>query len=257
MRSCSMLTKANWLSGVIAILLLTTSACTPDVEQDEVTRSGFDSSYIRVDGEIAPDEAIAEHIAPYQQDLIRVMNERLTTSPEVMEVGQPETSLGNLAADILLVVAEKAHDGPVDIALMNHRGLRIPLPKGDITVGTIFELMPFENYMALLKFTGEQLQSIANELAIYGGEPISGMRMVIEGNQGHDITVGGEPVDPDQTYWLVTNEWMANGGGEVPTLWSPLERVDIPILIRDAFIEYLREIDQIEPVLDGRITIKE
>lgn len=257
MRCCRNQTKVNGLSAFIALLLLTTPACTQAAEQAEIARSTFESDYIRIDSTIKPSAAIAEHIAPYQRDLVRVMNERLTTSPEVMEVGQPETSLGNLAADILLVVAEKAHGAPVDIALMNHRGLRIPLPKGDISVGTIFELMPFENYMTLLQFNGEQLQSIANELAIYGGEPISGMRMIIDGNKGRDITVSGKPVEPEQTYWLVTNEWMANGGGEVPTLWSPLERTDLPILIRDAFIEHLREVDQIEPVLDGRITIKE
>ncbi len=257
MKCCRMKTKANWLSTVVALLLLPGPAWTQATEQADSTRSAFDSRYIRVDHQITPDPTVADFVAPYQQDLVRVMSDRLTTAPEVMEVGQPETSLGNLAADILREEAEKAHGAPVDIALMNHRGLRIPLPEGDITVGTIFELMPFENYMSLLKFTGEQLQSIADELAIYGGEPISGMRMVIDGNKGRDITVGGEPVDPERTYWLVTNEWMANGGGEVPTLWSPLERIDLPVLIRDAFIEHLREVDQIEPVLDGRMAIKE
>jgi 2',3'-cyclic-nucleotide 2'-phosphodiesterase (5'-nucleotidase family) len=209
--------------------------------------------YIRVDADITPDAHIAGLVRPYAEDLRRVMERRITVSEAVMPVAQPESALGNLAADILRDRASESFGREVDIALMNHRGLRIPLPEGDVTVGTMFELMPFENYITLLRFTGAQLLQLADELAAYGGEPISGMRMVIDGRRARDVTVGGAPVDPDALYWLATNNWLANGGGEMPTLWEPVERVDMPVLIRESFIDYLEGKDSIAPYVDGRV----
>lgn len=213
----------------------------------------FDHEYIFLDADVSADANIEAVVRPYAEDLDRVMNRQVTISTAVMPVAQPESALGNLAADILRSEASRLSGKDIDIALMNHRGLRIPLPEGPVTVRTLFELMPFENNITLLKFTGAQIQQIADELAVYGGEPISGMRMKIDGQRGRDVTVDGNPLDFDATYWLATNVWMANGGGDMPTLWEPLERIDLPALIRESFIDYLSEIDQIEPYMDGRI----
>ncbi len=240
---------------LLAMLLVCGPASLPGLEA--ATQTGVDKQYIPISDAIEPAPEIAAVIRPYSIELDRIMDQLVTVSTAVMPVEQPESAVGNLAADILRTEASRRSGKDIDIALMNHRGLRIPLPKGPITVRTMFELMPFENNITLLKFTGAQIQDLADELAVYGGEPISGMRMRIVGDQGRDVTVGGEPVDPQATYWLATNVWLADGGGPLPTLWEPLERVDLPDLIRESFIEYLSKLDEISPVLDGRITQEE
>lgn len=234
------------LPALLAFTLLSASHAAPNLDR-------FDHDSIFLNDEIAPDAEIAAHVQPYAEDLDRVMNRQITISTAVMPVAQPESALGNLAADILRSEATRLSGMDIDIALMNHRGLRIPLPEGPITVRTLFELMPFENNITLLNFTGVQIQQLADELAAYGGEPISGMRMFIDGDRGRDVTVDGAPLDPDATYWVATNVWMANGGGDMPTLWEPLERIDLPALIRESFIDYLSQKEQIVPYVDGRI----
>lgn len=212
-----------------------------------------DWAYVPLDDTIEADKDMAAFIEPYRQELEAIMDRPLTTSTAVMPVEKPESSLGNWMADILRHEANAAFDEPVDIALMNGRGLRITLPEGTIRVRTIYELMPFENHIALLQFTGEQLATLANEIARYGGEPVSGIRFLFYDGVARAIEVGGTPLDPDRHYWLATNNWMANGGGALPTLWEPQQRVDLPVLIREAFIAHLEEVAVLEPRLDGRI----
>lgn len=216
-----------------------------------------ETTYIEINDQIEPDDAYVAYIKPYANDLNKVMNRKISESRALLEVGQPESLLGNLAADILREEATRVMGQEVHVAIMNQRGLRISIPKGDVTVRTMFELMPFENHISVLKFNGEQILQIAEDLAIHGGEPVSGMTLRIEGAQAKEVTVGGEPVDPEAHYWVATNIWMANGGGMVPTLWDPLKRVDLPVLIRDTFIEYLEKREYIDPQLDGRITLTE
>ena len=56
-----------------------------------------------------------------------------------------------------------------------------------------------------------------------------------------------------EQYRLVTSDYLANGGGRMPALWTPTGREDLTVLLRDAFIQYIREKKTIEPILDGRI----
>src|SRR5690606_12284314 len=118
--------------------------------------------------------------------------------------------------------------------------LRNPLPQGDITVGHIFELMPFENTISVLTLSGVQVQRMADQIAADGGEPVSGIRFRINNGKATDILVNYEPLNPDSTYLVATNNYMADRGGSIEALWNPIHRVDLDVLIRDAMIEYIR-----------------
>ncbi len=243
----------------VLLLSLTLSACNlpwfDGEEQDlqhDMTRSDWE--YLRMDDSIEPDAEMKAFIEPYREELFREMNLVIAISNGVIERGQPESPLGNLTADILRNRASREMGKEVDIAILNRGGLRVPIPEGEVTVGHMYELMPFENHITLLRFTGSQIRQLANELAIEGGEPVSGLRMRIDGDQARDLLVGNMSVQDSREYWVATNNWMADGGGPLPTLWSPLERVDVEVLLRDAFIEYLRhQPEPLEPRTDNRI----
>ncbi|MFO8028787.1 MAG: 5'-nucleotidase [Cyclonatronaceae bacterium] len=209
--------------------------------------------YYDIDEDIESDEVISEYIGPYVREMARTMDRVLTVSKGTFERGKPEGALGNLAADIVRYRATAEMGKRVHISVMNNGGLRVPLPEGEITVGHIYELMPFENYIAVLRFSGDQIRQIADELAAVNGEAVSGIRFRIADGHARDILIDSLSVEPDRHYWLATNNWMADGGGDVPTLWEPIERRNIDVLIRDAIIEYLRNRESIAPYLDGRI----
>lgn len=254
-----MLYKTNYLQlATIVLVAALLASCAgfagDDSERDHIhDLNRVEKEYLRIDDSILPDEEMEAFIKEYASDLFAYMGRKLTVSTGVIERGQPESPLGNLTADILRNRATREMGVQVDVAILNRGGLRIPIPEGDVTVGTVYELMPFENHITMLRFNGRQMRQLANELAIEGGEPVSGLRMRIDNGTATDLLVNGQPVSDQKEYWVATNNWLADGGGPLPTLWSPLERRDLEVMIRDAFIEYLVHVPEISPFTDYRI----
>lgn len=248
----------NLLLGNLLIAFLFLQGCTglfserpeADNEHDFLRAT---PEYVQVDESVGYDAEMDAFIRAYASDLFRYMGRFLVTSTGVIERGQPESPLGNLTADILLNRATREMGFQVDVAILNRGGLRIPLPEGNITVGTIYELMPFENHITMLKFNGRQMRQLANEIALEGGEPVSGIRMRIKNGVAEDLLIAGTSVRDDRLYWVATNNWLADGGGDMPTLWNPIERRDLSVMLRDAFIEYLAHQPEIGPVTDNRV----
>ncbi len=243
---------------LLLILLIALTRCTPFWETTGDTDFvhslvHIDKDYISIDSSFEPDPEMTAFVNEYAVELNRKMNRRITVSKGVLDRGQPESPLGNLTADIIRNYASRELGHEVDIAVMNRGGLRIPIAEGSVTVGTMYELMPFENYITLLKFNGSQIRRLADEIAKEGGEPVSGLRMRIDGDRATDLLVGDNRIDPTRTYWVATNNWLADGGGPMPTLWEPLERINTETLIRDAFINHLNTLSSIEPHTDGRV----
>jgi 2',3'-cyclic-nucleotide 2'-phosphodiesterase (5'-nucleotidase family) len=237
----------------VSVIMVSCSASRKGAEQETYLFTGIDHWNYSMADIIEDDEDVAAIIEPYRSDIQDQLNTVLTRSTAIIEKGQPEGPLGNLTADILRNRATREMNETVHIAILNNGGLRVPLPAGPVNVGHIFELMPFENHITILKLTGEQVIGLADEIAAVGGEPVSGLRFRINNGKAEDVLVGNRSADPDSNYWIATNNWLADGGGDMPTLWSPLERLDMQVLIRDAFIEYLKFIPAIEPVTDSRI----
>jgi 2',3'-cyclic-nucleotide 2'-phosphodiesterase (5'-nucleotidase family) len=207
---------------------------------------------------IGDDPDVETLVAPFRERMGDRIQEVVGEASGLLTKGWPEGTLGTFAADALLWAARSRVPVEVEMALMNNGGLRVPIAPGPITVGKMFELMPFENMVSVLVLSGEQVRALAGAIARRGGEPIAGFSLRIELVGGErvarDVRVGGEPVDPARRYRLATNDYLANGGDEFGILLEALEREDLPLLVRDAFLEYIRQAGIIEPRMDGRIT---
>jgi 2',3'-cyclic-nucleotide 2'-phosphodiesterase (5'-nucleotidase family) len=141
----------------------------------------------------------------------------------------------------------------VDAAILNNGGLRVPLNQGPVTVGRVYELMPFDNALVILELSGTQLMRLADELAAFGGEPVSGIRFRIEDGKAADLLVGVDAVDPERVYRVATHTFLADGGGDFPTLWTPVSREDYPVMMREIFIRSLILNPDPQPRLEERI----
>lgn len=212
------------------------------------------AGYEGVNARVADDPDMEALIAPYRDRMARELTQVIGHAGGAFAKSDPEGALDNLVADALLDEVNEMGE-PVDAVLLNDGGLRIPLPAGPLTVSQAYELLPFENYVTVLTFTGRQMEALADEVARTGGEPVAGWTLAIDGNVAVDVRIGGSPVDPDARYRLATVDYLANGGGSWTVLWEPAERVDLSILIRDVFMEYVREEGTVEPRLDGRIRV--
>ncbi len=179
-------------------------------------------------------------IAPYKLELDAVMDEVIATTPVTLYKERPAGTLNQWFATELLAVSDSIYDGKVDIALQNYGGLRVPeVGQGDITVRTIYEVMPFENAIVILQVTGDQLMEIIEHIARDNGWPAAGFTMSIRDGKPLEVLVGGQEIQSEQSYAVALPDYVANGGNGCDYLvdWP---RVETDVLIRDAMIDYLR-----------------
>ncbi len=243
------------LAGCKSAEPVATSAEAPEMMQVAAPVAGFTA----ISDSLQPDSAVEAMIAPFRERLAAGISEEIGETTVHLQKGGLESGLGNMAADAMLSVANSIAATPVHMALTNNGGLRVSIAKGPITVGEIYELMPFENMMTVLELSSVQVDSLAQQLAAARGEPIAGFSFTIDEptRTAHDIMIGDAPLAADSTYRLVTSDYLANGGGRIAAIWQPLGREDLSMLLRDAFIEYIREKGTISPEVEGRIRYRE
>lgn len=151
---------------------------------------------------------------------------------------QPESPLGNLMADCMKLYAEKLYNKNVDAAFVNFSGMRAYIPKGDITIGTIFKVMPYDNKIVLLSMPGNVFRQFLDHQASLGGWPCAGISMVVKDRQAVDIQINNQPLDDAKTYTVAVADYIANGGNQC-TMLKGLPQLNKNYLFRTALIDYI------------------
>ena len=174
----------------------------------------------------------------------------------------PESPLMNFAADALMEMAQLHSEQKIDIAITNKGGLRSNIATGTVTFGDVYNVFTFENRLALLTLTGEQLTLLCKEIAKVGGEAISGMRLEItKDGKLVDATVSGKAIEPQGTYRIATLDYLAQGNDNLTTLAQGADLEVTKLLLRDLMVEYIKKETangrKISATCDGRITVKE
>ena len=204
------------------------------------------------------------------------------------EVRTGETNLGNLITDALVWGAAEAGT-KVDAAVTNGGGIRASISKGNITKKDINTVLPFGNTLSIVKVTGAELLE-ALEASTYctpetiGGFPhVSGIVFTVDTGKVYDQgeqypgstyygpksiqrvsiqSVGGKAFDPNATYTIATNDFMAAGGDTYYAFKTASVNYDLGVPMDEVVMEYItEELDGVVTAEDygaseGRITIK-
>jgi 2',3'-cyclic-nucleotide 2'-phosphodiesterase (5'-nucleotidase family) len=208
---------------------------------------------------IPTDASAEEMIAPYRDSL--EMNTILVENDVPLTRGKPESTLGNLIADLLLdrALMEMPDSIRPLVCLINLGGLRVDLPEGPITVGKVFELMPFENELDVIKLSPDKVDEMLAYLNEVGGQPLSGLNVRVSASTGTTkyTLYDGESVE--EYLYVVTSDYLAEGGDNMNFFKDPLERIRTGIKIRDAIIDDFRVAGlsgkTLSVKLDGRISV--
>ena len=191
------------------------------------------------------DSASTRIIRPYKSKHDAIMNEVLNVSDQPMEKGQPEGVLGDFVCDLSLIQArvsnKSADNKPIDFCFMNNGGLRSTLPKGDLILGKVFELMPFENQFVVVNLDGPSTKKIIDFIAEKGGVPVSGIKMGIGDKKAINPMIGNQAFDINRHYKILTSDYLANGGDNLSFLSDIKDKVTLELKIRDAIINYLKD----------------
>jgi 5'-nucleotidase len=164
-----------------------------------------------------------------------------------------ESPLGDLIADA--AVAATRGQG-VQVGFMNPGGIRKDLEAGEggvASFGQAQAVLPFGNTLVVLDLSGAQLKAVLEQQWDRQGErymlqvsrslsyawdstrPV-GQRLV-----PGSLKVDGKPVGDAQTYRIVANNFLADGGDFFPTLAKGANRRDTGMRDLDALIGYLKQ----------------
>ena len=184
---------------------------------------------------------------------------------EKANVRTGETNLGDLIADAMLWQAGLLDEG-VDAAVTNGGGIRASIAAGDITKKDINTVLPFSNTLYVVKVTGAELLE-ALEASTYctpeaiGGFPqVAGIEFTVNTGAQFDTkelypgstygkpasinrvmiqTVGGEAFNPEETYTIVTNDFMGAGGDTYYAFKAASSGYDSGVPLDEVVMDYI------------------
>jgi 2',3'-cyclic-nucleotide 2'-phosphodiesterase (5'-nucleotidase family) len=230
------------------ILFITLLGCkTPNVP--------FSLSYTnyKIAAQKNTDTALVNLLQPYSGDVSRMMKKVIGFSNTTMYKKQPESVLGNFMADCIKEMAEIKYQTPVDIGFMNQGGIRSEINKGNITLGNIYELMPFDNLVVIQQVKGEVLEKFIQRIAADGGWPISkNSSFKIQTKKAQSILINGKPLDVNATYTVANTDYIANGGSNAEML-KGIPMQNRGYLLRDALVDYIEVLTKQGKPVDGKL----
>ncbi|MEY8801738.1 bifunctional UDP-sugar hydrolase/5'-nucleotidase [Leisingera sp. XS_AS12] len=229
---------------------------------------------ILLDASVTPDADIAARVAemgaPIEEMKTRVVaetTEAVEGSREACRSG--ECAMGNLVADAMLA---RVKDQGVTIAFQNGGGLRASIDQGEVTMGEVLSVLPFQNTLSTFQVTGQTLidalENGVSQIEDGAGRfpQVAGMKFAFDaskeaGARVSDVMVKeGESwteIDPAETYSVVSNNYVRNGGdGYKMFAGDDKNAYDFGPDLADVVAEYLAEVGPYSPYTDGRIVAK-
>ncbi|KIT16120.1 bifunctional metallophosphatase/5'-nucleotidase [Jannaschia aquimarina] len=221
-----------------------------------------------LDASVEPDAEIAARIAelagPIEELKAQVIGEASEPIEGAREVCRAqECPMGNLVADAMLA---RVADQGIQIAIQNGGGLRASIDGGEITMGEVLTVLPFQNTLATFEATGQtiidalengvsQIEEGAGRFPQVAGMSYSFDASADPGSRISDVMVGGEPIDPAATYGVVTNNYVRNGGDGYAMFSTAENAYDFGPGLELVVADYIAEQGgTYTPYTDGRIT---
>lgn len=190
-----------------------------------------ENEQIKVDVASTANSHIDSLILPYRSELEKEMNQVVAIADRNLLVERPCGVLNNWVADAVLSSQLKngTFDAPV-ICLLNTGGIRSSINKGNVLLGDLFKVMPFDNFVVCAKMPVSSIPEIEKYLKVTGGEPIAGAKL----EKGKLIIPGMD--EKSAFFWIVSSDYLVNGGDKMTFFEQKISSKAINTLMRDILI---------------------
>lgn len=155
----------------------------------------------------SPDPAVQALVRGRLEQVSDALDQRIAFLPQVVD--------GNELRALVEQAVREASGA--DIGYYNRGGIRDVLREGPVTIRDVWSVEPFGNTIARVVIRGDRIAGYLHE----------------------DLNARGVELDPDRTYAIATNSYIAEQAGRYLGE-GPMEVVDTGRLVRDAIIEHLR-----------------
>jgi 5'-nucleotidase len=223
------------------------------------------SNRIEINSAIENDKEIETFIVPYKKNVDAQMDDVLSYSPVDYDKknGVLNTAIGNMMADVTLKLSNPIYNtrtgNNIDFVLLNHGGIRSIISKGDITLRSAYNLMPFENSIVVCQLKGSDLKELIDYLILNKkAHPISGISIVLDENYSLlDVTINGEKIDQEKVYHVATSDYLLKGGDQMNFFEKSKKNITLDYKIRNILIDYFKAVDTVSFKIDNRFIIKD
>jgi len=241
---------------VIFITIIVCYSC----KQEPLKLADIEGMQVPIDSSIVSSDSVESFVAPYRKRINEVLDSTLAYAPFKIskDDGEFNTPAGNLMADIVFEQAVhiyKSRTGNnIDFVLLNHGGIRSIISKGRVSARTAYEVMPFENSIAVVELSGKSVLELVEYLLVSKrAHPISGIQIVLNKNCSlKSVNIGGKPLTENRNYHVATSDYLISGGDNMIFFKNAIQVTDIDYLIRNAMIDYFKKVDTIAPKIDDR-----
>ena len=224
---------------------------------------------ILLDASVSEDQAAVDRVAELGEPLEEIRAEVIGETSEPLEGNRDvcramECSMGDLIADAML---DRVADQGIQVAIMNSGGIRASIDAGEVTMGEVLTVLPFQNTLSTFRVPGatllEALENGAGQIEEGAGRfpQIAGMTLTIDaaaepGARVSEVMIDGAPLDPDAMYGVVSNNYVRNGGDGYAMFVAAEDAYDFGPDLAEVTADYLAGNTPYEPMTDGRITMK-
>lgn len=187
---------------------------------------------VSVQGDEAGLNSVDSLVLPYKTELEKEMTVVIAKTESDLIAERPCGTLNNWAADaVLQSQIRNARLSAPTFCLLNKGGLRNTINKGDVTLGDLYKVMPFDNEIVWVELPVSVLKDIESYLIASGGEPIAGAKMI-----NGKLQVDGVD-DKTEKVWVITSDYLMNGGDRMDFFQKKISSSFTGVLLRDALID--------------------
>ncbi|MFN3274890.1 MAG: bifunctional metallophosphatase/5'-nucleotidase [Paracoccus sp. (in: a-proteobacteria)] len=242
---------------------------------DEGNVTSASGQPILLDNAVPEDETIAARVAemvePIDELRQTVVAQTLASIDGSRETCRArECEMGNLVADAIL---DRVAAQGVTIAIQNGGGLRASIDEGEVTMGEVYTVLPFQNTLATFELDGADivaaLENGASRMEDGAGRfaQVAGLKYTVDpaaepGARISDVMVMADgdwqPIDEQASYGVATNNYMRNGGdGYDVFAQNGRNAYDFGPDLAEVLAGYMTAAEGgYSPALDGRITVR-
>jgi 5'-nucleotidase len=227
-----------------------------------------------MDASVAEDAPTVARLLEMAAPLDEIRNKVVANSAGLIEGDRAvcrvqECTMGNLIADAMLA---RVKDQGITLSIQNSGGVRSSIDEGDVTMGEVLTVLPFQNTLSTFEVTGQTvIDALENGVSqveeVKGRFPqVAGMKVTWDKSIAPNecriqevMVMDGDawvPIDPAKTYGVVSNNYVRGGGDGYKMFRSAANAYDFGPDVADVLAEYMAANAGVSPMIEGRITEK-
>jgi 2',3'-cyclic-nucleotide 2'-phosphodiesterase (5'-nucleotidase family) len=178
---------------------------------------------------------------------------------------KPQSPLSNFLVDQLFIYGNSYlitnhYSDTVDLALLNLGGIRAPINAGMITIETMYQIAPFDNYVVIIYLKGSELKKMFKKFTEKDNGILANAQTIYQNGKIISYTIHGKAVVDEQIYVLTTIDFLQTGGDGYLSGLNFEKVIYTGVLVRDVYTSRITKLTElgrkIEGKTDQRVIIK-